>query len=49
MGDTSTPLYTLETDLTPEELARLDEVEKEYREHPENFITLEDFIAGKRI
>jgi hypothetical protein len=43
------PLYTLETDLSSEELSRLDAVEKEHAEHPENFITLDDFIAGKRI
>jgi hypothetical protein len=43
------PLYTLETDLSPEELARLDEVEQEYIKHPENFISLDDFLAVKRI
>jgi hypothetical protein len=46
---TKKPLYILETDLSPEELARLDEVEQEYITHPENFISLDDFLAGKRI
>jgi hypothetical protein len=35
----------IETDLTDEEIADLDRREAEYREHPENFISLNEFIA----
>ena len=41
--------YTLETDLTAEEIALLDAAEEEFKEFPQNFISLEDFMAGKRI
>jgi hypothetical protein len=36
----------IETDLTQEEIAICEAGAKEYREHPENFISLDDFIAG---
>jgi hypothetical protein len=35
------PLYTIETDLTAEERGIIEAGEKEYREHPENFVPLE--------
>jgi hypothetical protein len=43
------PLYIIETDLTDEEITMQEATEQEYINHPENFITLDDFIAGKRI
>ena len=42
------PLYTIETDLTTEEIALIDEGIQEFREHPENFISLKDYLAGER-
>jgi hypothetical protein len=41
----SEPLYTIETDLTDEENAIIDAGMKEYREHPENFISLDDYLT----
>jgi hypothetical protein len=40
------PLYTIETDLTSEEIGLIDEGMTEFQEHPENFITLKDYLAG---
>jgi hypothetical protein len=42
-------LYVIETDLTDEEIALQEAAEQEYITHPENFISLDDFLAGKRI
>jgi hypothetical protein len=39
------PLYTIETDLTDEEDAIIDAGAKEHREHPENFISLDDYLT----
>ena len=41
------PLYTIETDLTEEEIAIIEEGRKEFKEHPENFISLKDYL-GRR-
>jgi hypothetical protein len=38
----------IETDLTQEEIAICEAGAKEYREHPENFINLDDFITGEQ-
>jgi hypothetical protein len=38
--------YTIETDLTPEEIAIIDEGIQEFREHPQNYISLKDYLAG---
>jgi hypothetical protein len=35
------PLYIIETDLTSEERAIIADGEREYREHPETFVSLE--------
>jgi hypothetical protein len=35
------PAYTIETDLTDEELAIIEKGMKDYREHPETFVPLE--------
>ena len=40
-----TPLYTVETDLSAEEIALIDEGMKEYRENPERFVPLENLKA----
>jgi hypothetical protein len=37
----------IETDLTDEENAIIDAGAKEYREHPENFISLDDYLTEK--
>ena len=42
------PLYTIETDLTAEEITLIDEGIQEFREHPENFISLKDYLAGEK-
>ena len=39
------PAYTIETDLTPEEIAIIDEGIQEFRDHPENFISLKDYLS----
>ena len=36
------PLYTVETDLTPDEIAMIDEGMAEYRANPSSFIPLEN-------
>ena len=41
------PHYLIETDLSPEESAIIDEGIQEFRNHPENFISLKDYLAGK--
>ena len=41
------PFYTIETDLTAEEIAVIDEGIQEFRDHPENYISLKDYLAGK--
>ena len=38
--------YAIETDLTPEEIAIIDEGIQEFREHPQNFMSLKDYLAG---
>jgi hypothetical protein len=38
----------IETDLTQEEIAICEAGAKEYREHPENFISLDDFIVREQ-
>ena len=38
----SGPLYTIETDLTAEEIAMIDEGMAEYRENPSSFVPLEN-------
>jgi len=38
----SAPLYTLETDLTEEEIAMIDEGMAEYRANPSSFVPLTD-------
>jgi hypothetical protein len=38
----------IETDLTQEEIAICETGAKEYREHPENFISLDDFITREQ-
>ena len=35
------PLYTIETDLTPEEISMIDEGMAEYRKDPSSFVSLE--------
>ena len=40
------PAYTIETDLTPEEIAIIDAGIQEFREHPQNFVSLKDYLAG---
>ena len=40
----SEPLYTIETDLTPEEIAMIDEGMAEYYKNPSSFIPLENII-----
>ena len=40
------PAYTIETNLTPEEIAIIDEGIQEFREHPQNFVSLKDYLAG---
>jgi hypothetical protein len=40
------PLYTVETDLTPEEIAMIDEGMAEYRANPSSFIPLESLRRG---
>jgi hypothetical protein len=37
----SEPLYTIETDLTAEEIAMIDEGMAEYRKNPSSFVPLE--------
>ncbi|GHV89284.1 hypothetical protein AGMMS50267_16440 [Spirochaetia bacterium] len=39
-----TPAYTIETDLTDEELAIIEKGMQDYREHPETFVTLESIL-----
>jgi len=41
------PLFAIETDLTEEEIKLLEQTEKNFEEHPEDFITLDDYLAGK--
>jgi hypothetical protein len=36
----------IETDLTTEEITIIDEGIQEFREHPQNFISLKDYLAG---
>ena len=38
----SEPLYTIETDLTPEEISMIDEGMAEYRANPASFVPLEN-------
>jgi len=40
--------YAIETDLTAEEIAIIDEGVREFREHPENFISLKDHLASSQ-
>ena len=40
LADLAEPLYTIETDLTEEEIAIIDEGMAEYRANPSSFITL---------
>ena len=42
----ATPAYSIETDLTPEEIAIIDDGIKEFRENPQNFISLKDYLSG---
>ena len=42
----ATPAYTIETDLTPEEIATIDEGIQEFRERPQNFVSLRDYLLG---
>ncbi|MCL1994468.1 MAG: hypothetical protein FWG66_16110 [Spirochaetes bacterium] len=42
----SEPLYTIETDLTAQEIAMIDEGMAEYRKNPSSFVPLENL--GKR-
>jgi len=37
----SEPLYTIETDLTPDEIAMIDEGMEEYKKNPSSFVPLE--------
>lgn len=37
----SDPLYTVETDLSPEEIAMIDEGMEEYKANPSSFISLD--------
>jgi hypothetical protein len=37
----SEPLYTIETDLTADEIAKIDEGMAEYRKNPSSFVPLE--------
>ena len=39
--------YLIETDLTSEEVGIIDEGIQEFEEHPENFITLKDYLTGE--
>ena len=41
------PSYTIETDLSIEEIALIDEGIQEFRNHPENFVSLKDYLNGK--
>ncbi|GHU99614.1 hypothetical protein FACS189483_09080 [Spirochaetia bacterium] len=40
----ATPAYTVETDLTAEELAIIEKGMQDYREHPETFVNLESIL-----
>ena len=40
------PAYILETNLTDEEQAIIAEGDKEFEEHPENFVALENISRG---
>jgi hypothetical protein len=37
-----TPLYTIETDITPEEIAMVDEAMEEYYKDPDSWVSLAD-------
>jgi hypothetical protein len=40
----ATPAYTIETDLTPEEVEIIENGMKDYREHPETFVPLNSIL-----
>ena len=39
------PANIIETDLTPEEIAIIDEGIQEFRVYPQNFVSLKDYLA----
>jgi hypothetical protein len=43
------PDYVVETDLTAEEIAIIEEGDREFAEHPENFISLDDYLKTRGI
>ena len=40
------PAYTIETDLTLDEIAIIDKGIQEFRESPQNFVSLKDYLSG---
>ena len=40
------PAYTIETDLILEEIAIIDKGIQEFRERPQDFVSLKDYLAG---